>query len=186
MKKILSMVALCLVLVGLMAAPVMAAPKTLTFDTGLTSDPARTIDGTLETGFTITTEGDDALLEISLDGEVADPGLRDGMYAFSLKATGSQKADLKSYFAAKEWPFPEYYQQINAQIAGGLPFFYLKADGGSYTLVDGFSYGLGLGETTLRINDDYPEGTYVYKGHLKGSNNALLQLTITLTVERDD
>jgi hypothetical protein len=186
MKKILTTIALCLALVALMATPVMAAPKTLTFSTELTCTSPGTITGNLEEGFTLTTTADtDTLLYITLDNTIATPDLRDGMYAFSLKAQGPQKAELKSYFAAKEWPYPEYYRQINAEIAGGLPFFYLKFDGDSYSLVDGFVYGIsGDDTTTLRINDDYPVGTYVYKGHLKGSNNALLQVTVNLEVVR--
>ena len=186
MKKILTTLAVCLVLVALMAMPVMAAgPKTLTFDTGLKCDDT-TITGNLADGFTIVCDGsNDSLLEIELDNPVATPALKDGMYAFSLKAQGPQKAILKSYFAAKLGWTPEMYRQINAQIAGGLPFFYLKADNNTYTLVDGFVYGLSGDDTvTLRINDDYPVGTYVYKGHLKGENNALLQVTVTLTVVR--
>ena len=157
MKKILTTLALCLILIALLATPVMAAPKTLTFSTELTCTSPGTISGNLEDGFTLVTTGTDTLLSLDLDSPVADPGLRDGMYAFSLKAQGPQKAELKSYFEAKEWPLPEYYRQINAEIAGGLPFFYLEADGGEYSLVDGFVYGLEGTKIPLRINDDYPE-----------------------------
>ena len=184
MKKIITTLTLSLALVALLATPAMAAAKTLTFTTELACNPIGTINGDLENGFTLETTGTDDLIYLTLSNTVADPGLRDGMYAFSLKARGPQKAELKNYFAAKEWPYPEYYRQINAEIAGGLPFFYLKADAGNYSLVDGFAYALEGIEIPLRINDDYPEGTYVYKGHLKGSNNALLQVIVTLEVVR--
>jgi len=183
MKKLILASAVVLVLVALTAIPAMAAPKTLTFETGLYCTAPGTVSGDIAGGFIVTTTGTDTLIAFAFYNPSVF-SLKDGMYAFHLKAKGPQKAELKSYFAEKEWPFPEWYRQINAEIAGGLPFFYVKVSGGLPNLVDGFVYGLeGIG-SNLRINDDYPVGTYVYKGHLKGSNGALLQVEVTLTVER--
>jgi hypothetical protein len=50
--------------------------------------------------------------------------------------------------------------------------------------VDGFKKALlGISDSLL-IDDDYPVGTYVYKGTLKGTNDATLDITVTLRVER--
>ena len=166
MKKILIALVLCLAMVGLMAAPVMAKPN-VAFDTGLECD-GTTLKGSLNAGFKLQTGGTGALLDLTLVNPTANPDLLDGMYPFYLNTNPAEKAKLMAYFEAKTtWP-PEYLEQIAAEIYGTAAFFYLKAAGGVYTLVDGFVYGLsgGTQEPTLRINDDYPAGLYTYKGTL--------------------
>jgi hypothetical protein len=152
-----------------------------TFTTGLSSDIP--VAGTLAGGFSITLGGAPGVFhDLTLVSPSATPALKDGMYPFRLRSTGAQKHLLWDYFAAKGWP-ADYNRQIHREVAGGAPFFYLKAEGGVYTLVDGFSYALfGTTAQTLRIDDDYPVGTYIYKGHLKGADHALLQITVRLTV----
>ena len=187
MKRLIIALGLCFIMIAVMAVPAMAAaPKTLTFTTGLT-DNLLPVEGTLAGGFRIIvgTIPPSGLHDLTMVNPIATPALKDGMYAFYLKSTGPEKAALMSYFAdpLKGWP-PEYLAQMHSEVVGGSPFFYLKADAGKYSLVDGFAYELsgGLVYNTLRIDDDYPVGTYIYKGHLKGSNNVLLQVTVTLNV----
>ncbi len=184
-KKPVLVLALTIVFVLVVAATAIAAKPAIVFDTGLQSDFP--IAGTLEDGFTIETNGVAGLEGIYLVTPQATPALQDGMYPFYLEATGPQKAELKDYFSAKGWS-DEYLAQIKTEIAGGSPFFYLKAEDGEYSLVDGFAWELsgGLVAPTLRIDGNYPEGTYMYKGHLKADNCAALQLTISLTVEWAD
>ena len=94
------------------------------------------------------------------------------MYPFYLNTNPAEKAKLMAYFTAKEsWP-QEYLDQIEAQIDGIAPFFYLEAVDGSYSLVDGFVYAITLEtvKVTLRINDDYPRGLYTYKGTLTNAD----------------
>ena len=95
----------------------------------------------------------------------------------------AQQAALTSYFVAKGWPGP-YLSQIGSEISGAAPFFFLKAADGVYTLVDGFTRGLGGGDASLRIDDDYPASAYQYAGTLIGSNGAILNLTIVMKVVR--
>ena len=157
----------------------------LTFNTGLNSD-STALSGSLASGFTIQTGNTNGMHILTLANPVATPALANGNYAFKLVASTSQQAALTAYFAAKGWP-TNYITQISSEIAGTTPFFFLNAAGGVYTLGDGFTYGLGGGYSApLRIDDDYPAGTYVYTGTLTGSNGATLPVTVTLIVMRAD
>ncbi|MBN2186637.1 MAG: hypothetical protein JW732_04210 [Dehalococcoidia bacterium] len=164
MRKILTTLAVVIVLVALMALPVMAKPN-VAFNTGLAIDDNE-LKGSLDAGYKFVTGGTDDLLDATLVSPTATPDLTDGMYPFCLNTNPAEKAKLMAYFEAKGWP-QAYLDQIEAEIDGTAPFFYLKAVGGTYTLVDGFVYALFTGtEVTLRVNDDYPAGLYTYRGTL--------------------
>jgi len=163
----------------------MIIVRSLAFNTGITSD-GTSLAGTLATQFTIvTTRSNSAPAHVlALTGTTSTPALTDGSYAFTLQATSSQKTALTNYFAAKGWP-SNYLTQIGTEINGTSPFFYLKALGGSYSLVDGFKSALSISPATLTIDDNYPIGTYIYTGTLSGSNGATLPITVTLVVQQD-
>jgi hypothetical protein len=188
MRRLILALGLCLVLIAVMAVPAMAdAQQKLTFDTGLVSQPINAVSGSLASGFTITTS-DGGFYYLFLDNPVASPALADGYYGFTLKAnnakTNPQKDILYKYFADKLWPDPAWYTQINKEINGSTPFFYVKALGGTYTLVDAFVYSIFGVDAPLKIDGDYPTGTFVYMGQLKAVNNAPQMVTVTLTVTR--
>jgi hypothetical protein len=187
MKKLILALALCLVLVVLMAAPVAAAvpkPPKLTFDTHITSD-GYALPGNLHGHFTIKTNGVPGLQHvIGLTKTKATPQLADDDYALTLQADASQQTTLTTYFSAMPWwADPAMQAQMAAEIAGTTPFFFLRAVGGVYSLVDNFRQTLGL-PPVLTIDDDYPTGTYVYTGTLTGNNTATLDVTVTLVVVR--
>ncbi|MGD0977150.1 MAG: InlB B-repeat-containing protein [Minisyncoccia bacterium] len=163
----------------------VAPAPTLLFDTGIT-DGSTILPGTLATQFTITTTGVPGTMHtLGLTGTTATPALADGNYDFKLVATSDVQAALTSYFGAKAgWTSDMQMQtQINSEIAGSSPFFKLNAASGAYSLVDNFKQTLGLPDTSLTIDDDYPTGTYVYTGTLTGTNSATLPVTVTLVVE---
>jgi len=57
------------------------------------------------------------------------------------------------------------YEPIMWQIINGdLPIFYIKADAGSYQLIDGLLYQLYGSDFNLRLNGNYLLGDYTYKG----------------------
>lgn len=119
---------------------------------------------------------------ISLSGTVATPNLRDGSYAFTI-TTPSNLTALGTYFNAKAGWTSAMEAMINAEINGTIPFFYLKANGGTYSIVDNFKQAFGISSPfPLTIDDDYPLGTYSYAGILAGSNGSVQPLTITLAV----
>jgi hypothetical protein len=178
MKRFIIALVLCLVLVGVMTAPAMATSP-LTFTTGLNG-----CTGDLESGFTLLTGGVQGVFhDLTLVDPDASVKLADGYYGLTLKANAAQKKILWDYFA-KLLPYPDFYTQMIKESTGSTPFAYLKAADGVYTLVDAFSFDLFGTDTDLRIDDDYPVGTYVYMGHLKGENNEPLTVKLTLTVER--
>ena len=67
---------------------------------------------------------------------------------------------------------------------GELPMFFLKSEGDNYSLVDGLQYALYSGsvQNPLRLNGNYPEGTYSFTGDVHSLNCALEDFTISLKV----
>jgi hypothetical protein len=61
-------------------------------------------------------------------------------------------------------------------INGDAPIFYLEVVGTDYMLVDGLLRGYFNAETNLRVNGDYPLGTYAYTGDIMG-NTVEMQIT---------
>ena len=51
--------------------------------------------------------------------------------------------------------------------------FYIKKVGSDYKLIDGFQYALDLTEVTLRLNSDYPVGTYTFSGKVTDVNGCV-------------
>jgi len=186
MKKFLFIIITVIMVFAVMGTPVMAGqPQKVDYNPELVivTLGSATMDGDLESGFVMTVSGtDDSTNVIDLDGTPSDPKLKDGMYGFTLKANAAQKDVLYAYFADKEWEDPDWYSQINQEINGSIPYFFLKAENGSYSLVDNFKYSLVLDPAVVTLDNDYPEGTYVYQGQLRGENNEPLNLKITLTV----
>jgi hypothetical protein len=183
MKKIILILVLVLTLGNLISSPVAAASPKLTFTTGLASDGVA-LSGSLLWGFNVQDGGTPGVMHtLTLNNPVAIPNLTDGDYGFYLKAAPWQVHALTSYFAAKGWSDPAWYTQINAEITGTSPFFYLHAQSGVYSLVDGFRFALFGGTPALTIDDDYPSGFYMYAGQLKGINNAVLNLFVKLNVK---
>ena len=183
MKRTVLFLAIALVLLAVITAPALAAKPNLVFITHITSDGVK-LPANSVSGFAIPTRGVPGTWHVlGLTNTNANPGLRNGYYGFYLNANAAQQAALTSYFVAKGWPGP-YLSQIGSEISGAAPFFFLKAADGVYTLVDGFTRGLGGGDASLRIDDDYPASAYQYAGTLIGSNGATLNLTIVMKVVR--
>ena len=177
MKKLIVALVLVVVLIGLMVAPVMAA-KGSYFSTRITSDGDR-LPGMLVSHYIFNTEGVPGTLHTMGLMDTKTNLELDELYPFTLEADSDQQAALMSYFTAKGWPLA-YLDQIEDEIEGDAPFFFLKANNGNYTLIDGFVYGLGGGEVPLRIDDDYPVGLYTYSG----DREELTGVEVTLKVMR--
>lgn len=187
MKRFLPIALLAALLVAVMAAPALAAKPNVVFVTHVTADGVK-LAGNSSGIIKLPTAGVpglQAMHYLGLTCTKANPGIQDGFYGFTLQASDEQKAILDSYFQAKGWP-GQYVDQIHQQLYDDAAFFYMKASGGAYSLVDGFAYGLSGGSQflPLRIDDDYPVGTYVYAGTLPGTNGATVDLRITLKVVR--
>jgi hypothetical protein len=157
-----------------------------TFTTGLLYDGnGDHVSGSMSTQFNLDTRPrTPGLHELTLTAPIASESLAEDYYQFTLSGAYPQ---LTSYFHAKPW-YPAFSSWVDGALAGTQPFFYLKATGtgGSqtYSLVDGFvydAYNPGT-ETTLRIDGDYPYGTYTYTGTIRDIAGNPTVLTITLNV----
>ena len=160
-------------------------PPVLTYSTSIHSDIA--VTGSLTNGignFAITTgrvtTNPPTMHTLTLAGTTSSGLQANGMFPFYLQATPTQKTSLLSYFGTMAGNVA-YQTQIDNEVNGTVPFLYLSTTNG---LVDGFRYALGApaSSAALTINDDYPLSAYLYTGTLIGSNNAILSVSITLTV----
>lgn len=70
-------------------------------------------------------------------------------------------------------------------INGESPMFYIKVNEAkeqNFMLVDGLQYILEQGDQYLRVNGDYPTGTYVFDGEIaSGEMDAIGPVSVTLT-----
>ena len=186
---VLSAIALVLVL----AVPAMAAKPNLTFVTHLTQDGAQ-LGGNQTSGFVVVTSGvPGGMYTLGLTKTNANPGLETGIWPFYLDISSVQQDVLSAYFWAKWGPgsghyIPAYWNQIELQIDGTVPFFYVAYGGLGYevSLADGFTYALSGGTIfdNLRMDTDYPVGTYTYTGALTGTNGFVRDFSIVMTVVR--
>ena len=153
----------------------------LTFDTSLKKDGVD-VSGSLAAGFDLITDRNPATFHIlTLSSPTASKNLVAGYYPFFL--TGSP--ELTTYFHSKGWP-SEWVAWIDDAITGKNPFFYLKVEdnGGTqtYSIIDGFMKNVLGTETDLRINGDYPYGTYTYTGTINAVETEQLTIDVTLRI----
>jgi|GEM_PF-2783049 len=147
-------------------------------------------DGDLSTGFStelLPLSSPDAYYYLDVtSGSSTNIALQPGYYGFTIT---SHPAELFTYFAAKgvnASAVPGTWQNVAYKIiTGELPTFYLgTASDGSMQLVDGLLHYLNAGDNSrLRINPDYPTGTYTYSGNITGINGETSGLiTVSLTL----
>ena len=159
-------------------------PTQLSFTAGLNSDTIL-LSGSLSSGFTIINNGVAGTTHtLTLASPSANTPVTTGSYAFTLAASASQKTALIAYFATKSDWSADMKTQIDAEINGTVPFFYLKYDGTNFSLVDAFKQYLGSSYTPypLTVDDDYPVGTYAYTGTINAVNGTSQTVTVTLIV----
>jgi hypothetical protein len=174
MKRVLAAMTAALLMVSLAAGSAFAV-KPAQFTTTLTVNNA-VATGSYNGGFFVPTSlaAVPAQITLGITGTATSLTLTTGLtdYPFYLKAGTAQQAALVSYFAAKNWTDPTWYTQINAEIAGTLPFMYLTCPTGvaSCYIFDGFKYALFNAPLPLVIDNDYPTGTYLYTSVLNGLN----------------
>ena len=66
-------------------------------------------------------------------------------------------------------------------INGNAPIFYLEVSGGSYMLVDGLGRAFAQPDDYLRVNGDYPLGTYSYSGSVSDTVGISAAVTAKMT-----
>lgn len=159
-------------------------PTQLSFTTGLNSDTIL-LSGSLSSGFTIINNGvAETTHTLTLASPSANTPVTTGSYAFTLAAPSAQKTVLTAYFNAKAGWTSDMETQIDKEINGTSPFFYLKYDGTNFSLVDAFKQYLGAtyAPYPLTVDDDYPVGTYSYTGTINAVDGTSQTVTVTLIV----
>ncbi|MBE0640709.1 MAG: immunoglobulin domain-containing protein, partial [Bacteroidales bacterium] len=138
------------------------------------------VGGNLSAGFQTTINPTINYYYLDINNAVTQTNvpLQTGAYAgFSLT---SYPAGFMAYWDAKgvnssaaagSWQ-ATMWQIIN----GNLPIFFIRTNtDGSLSLVDGLMFALGMPDELLKVNGDYPLGTYTFQGVVSGQNGVMSQ-----------
>ena len=119
---------------------------------------------------------------LDTDNLVVNRPIEDGSYPFYLDQT-ALPAGFTAYWAGKGvvsgatgWQGVMY--QI---ITGAQPMFYLKVEGTSYDLIDGFLFQYAAGESPLRLNGDYPLGLFTFTGEVEDEFGLTDDVSVDIT-----
>ena len=146
--------------------------------------------GGLTEGYSLTLDGEEGFKYLDVETLIADPLLKDGRYAFYFDHLRVPEdfyfwtywADQGVVEGASEW------QGIMWEIINGNePMFYLDVSGNGtqFTLVDGLRYQLDGTTAPLRVNRDYPLGTYHFGGSVTDITDADTYLNIQITFTQE-
>ena len=143
------------------------------------------VTGNLAGGYTVALDGLPASWTyLDVASLTANRTLVDGYYGFALGQAGLP-ADWLTYWAARgvDASATGWQGQMWQIINGNAPIFYLKVSGGgsSYMLVDGLGKALGQPDDFLRVNGDYPLGTYSYSGSVSDTVGGSAAVTAQMT-----
>ena len=92
--------------------------------------------------------------------------LQDGYYGFTLDIA-TVPANFYTYWFDRgvfDGCTGSWEPTMSQIISGAQPMFLIKATAGTYNLIDGLQYQIGQGDNYLRVNGDYPVGTYGFDG----------------------
>jgi len=144
------------------------------------------VSGGLYAGFGLGLPGTSGFYYLNVgDAETSYPLFAPNMYPFYV--TDTYPSDFLTYWGTRgvydgctgDWQ-PIMWQIINKE----LPIFYLAVDDTyNYSLIDGLQYQLDP-ETAgfLRIDGDYPDGTYAYAGVIADINSVVSPLIVVLQI----
>jgi hypothetical protein len=146
------------------------------------------IIGNLTSGYSMVLDPGNTYEYLDIATITADPALVDGMHAFYFDAFRAPDG-FWDYWAVKGVVegATDWQGVMWSIINGEAPMFYLNAASGVYSLVDGLQYQLDSTMAYLRINGDYPLGTYHFGGWVEdmggGAEYLNVQITFTKPVE---
>ncbi len=201
-KAWLGYTALALLLLGLLVTAVLASegiaagvmsgvgPVTeVTLRESVDLDTWEPVLGGLTEGYSLTLDGEEGFKYLDVESLLADPLLEDGRYAFYFDHLRVPE-DFWTYWADQgvdeeaEGGWEAVMWEI---INGNEPIFYLDVSGNgtSFTLVDGLLYQLNGTTAPLRVNRDYPLGTYHFGGSVTDQEEADTYLNIQITFTQE-
>jgi len=172
--------------IGSLAIPYQELPRItdLTLQYSSTDDATwMPVTGDLEEGFLLILNATIQYYYLNTDTVTTNMDLEEGYFGFYVDPLEQDLA----YWANKNvyegcsgtWE-PFMWDIIN----GTLPMFYLKVSNTkqNFMLVDGLQYTIGQGDNYLRVNGDYPLGTYHYTGTVNGTDgNSSNPITAAIT-----
>ncbi len=154
-----------------------------------------TVEGTLEGGFRmdLAPAVDYHYLDVAADLGAVETNrpLAENLYGFFLE---QYPAEFLAYWAARgvdENATPGSWQEHMWKIVNHLsPLFYLKVSNdpseARYQLIDGFQYDyepIGVADY-LRVNGDYPLGSYAFSGNVMDNTGIESEITMRMTFEK--
>ncbi|MEM0493018.1 MAG: GEVED domain-containing protein [Candidatus Thermoplasmatota archaeon] len=129
------------------------------------------VAGSLETGFNMLISPSVTFYYLNLknpDTQTNVPLIED-YYGFTLDTT-NLPAGFYQYWYDKgvyEGCTGTWQPIMWSIISGSQPMFYVKVNNAQeFMLIDGLQYLLGIGDRYLRVNGDYPTGTYIFNGKI--------------------
>ena len=142
------------------------------------------MSGSISSGYTLNTDNspDTHNLIQFASGSSASEDLQTENVGLFLQPTGTQTADLQTYYSTKPDGWKTY---LNAAAAGTEPFAYIKTGGTTIKLLDGAQEFLAHTELDMIVPGDYPLGTYTVKGTIHDIAGNATNVTYILIVAGD-
>ena len=160
-------------------------PDSLTLQESLDGVNWEPIIGDLDQGYSMVLDPANPYEYLDVANLSATPALADGLYDFYFDAFRAPDG-FWDYWAALGVVegAPGWQGTMWAIINGDTPMFYLEvsAGGTTFNLVDGLQYQLDGTMAPLRVNGNYPLGTYHFGGEVfDGTDTEYLNIQITFT-----
>ena len=168
--------------IGVMAVD----PDTLTLKESIDTVNWEQIIGTLATGYSMVLDPVNTYEYIDIESMTASPNLSDGFHEFYFDAFRAPDGFYDYWAAQGVVDGATGWQGIMWDIISGeQPMFYLNAASGTYSLVDGFQYQFDSTVAPLRVNGDYPLGTYHFGGWVTDVDSGTEYLNIQITFTKE-
>ena len=195
---IIGWIILTLLIVGLVTRQVLATepqredargldavdPNTLTLQESLDEVTWEPIIGNLTLGYSMVLDPVNTYEYLDIATLTADPALADGDYEFYFDAFRAPEG-FWDYWSVKGVVdgATGWQGAMWAIISGDQPMFYLNVTGSTYHLIDGFQKQFESVDAPLRVNGDYPLGTYHFGGWVTDTldDSEYLNIQITFT-----
>jgi len=159
-------------------------PETLTLQESENGTDWSPIIGNLEDGYSMVLDPANTYEYLDIDTLVAAPVLTDVMHEFYFDAFRAPDGFWEYWAVKGVVEDATGWQGLMWSIINGeQPMFYLEvtASGTEFALVDGLQYQFDETKAPLRVNGDYPLGTYHFGGEVTDVNSDTEYLNIQIT-----
>ena len=138
------------------------------------------VNGNLNTGFILELNSSINYYYIDVQYGSSNVALKQGMYGFNITSYPSDFFDYWNDKGVNSGASPGSWQAHMYDIINGLsPTFYLNVDANQdLSIVDGLNYDFNGVIDTLRVNGDYPLGSYSYEGTIESEDDDTSQISV--------